>query len=628
MLRRPLLDAIENDDPVPPVLLIDEIDRADDEFEAFLLELLSDFQVTIPEIGTIRAAERPLVILTSNRTRELHDALRRRCVYHWIGYPTVDREVAIVQARLPDVPERLAVQAARFVAELRGLELAKSPGVAETLDWVQALASLDQPELEPERGRRHPGHGAQVPRGPRAGARARARRARRGRPARRRAMSPERGEALVRKLALFGRVLRSAGAEVGPGRLQDAVRALEVVDLRSRDEVYWALRCTLVSHQKDLDAFDAAFAAFWERTAPLPDDEATPGLPTPSESGDEGGDASPDRTAPAQERTLLVSAADEEGDELGEQEPGGMAWSASERLRELDFAEYSPTELRVARGLMERVARAAPMRASRRLEVAHDGRRLDKRRTMRASMRTEGVPLARQWRRRRLVPRKLLFLIDVSGSMEPYARALTMFLQAAVRDGGKVEAFTFGTRLTHVTRELRGHDPDRALRSAARVVPDWAGGTRIGDNLKTLNDRWAPRGMTRGAVVVIASDGWERGRGRAPARGDDPAAPRRAHDRVGQPAGRRRRLQAARAGHVGGAAARRPLPARPQPALARGPGRGARGAAGSGPQVGVHVEVGGLDAVIQVAPPWPRSRPRRPGGRRPSRRPRSACDCS
>ena len=148
LIRRPLLEALEHEGPV--VLLIDEVDRADDEFEAFLLELLSDFQVTIPEIGTIRAAERPLVILTSNRTRELHDALRRRCVYHWIGYPSVDREVAIVQARLPDVPERLALQAARFVAELRGLELAKSPGVAETLDWVQALASLDERELEPE----------------------------------------------------------------------------------------------------------------------------------------------------------------------------------------------------------------------------------------------------------------------------------------------------------------------------------------------------------------------------------------------------------------------------------------------------------------------------------------------
>ena len=150
MLRRPLLDAIENDDPVAPVLLVDEIDRADDEFEAFLLELLSDFQVTIPEIGTIRAAERPLVILTSNRTRELHDALRRRCVYHWIGYPSVDREVAIVRARLPGVPERLARQAAAFVAELRELELAKAPGVAETLDWVQALASLEERELDEE----------------------------------------------------------------------------------------------------------------------------------------------------------------------------------------------------------------------------------------------------------------------------------------------------------------------------------------------------------------------------------------------------------------------------------------------------------------------------------------------
>ena len=146
MLRRPLLDAIEHEDPTPPVLLIDEIDRADDEFEAFLLELLSDFQVTIPEIGTIRARERPLVILTSNRTRELHDALRRRCLYHWIGYPSVEREVAIVRARLPGVPERLAVEAARFVAELRKLELAKSPGIAETLDWVQALTSLMEGE--------------------------------------------------------------------------------------------------------------------------------------------------------------------------------------------------------------------------------------------------------------------------------------------------------------------------------------------------------------------------------------------------------------------------------------------------------------------------------------------------
>ena len=146
--RRPLLEAIENPDPTPPVLLIDEIDRADDEFEAFLLELLSDFQVTIPEIGTVRARERPRVVLTSNRTRDLHDALKRRCLYHWIGHPDRDREVAIVRARVPGVPEQLAREASAFVESLRGLDLAKVPGVAETIDWIQALVALGQEELD------------------------------------------------------------------------------------------------------------------------------------------------------------------------------------------------------------------------------------------------------------------------------------------------------------------------------------------------------------------------------------------------------------------------------------------------------------------------------------------------
>ena len=136
------------------MLLIDEIDRADDEFEAFLLELLSDFQVTIPEIGTVRAARRPLVVLTSNRTRDLHDALKRRCLYHWIGHPDVEREVAIVRARVPGVPERLAVEAAAFVESLRALDLAKVPGVAETIDWIQALVALGPVGARRGRGRR------------------------------------------------------------------------------------------------------------------------------------------------------------------------------------------------------------------------------------------------------------------------------------------------------------------------------------------------------------------------------------------------------------------------------------------------------------------------------------------
>jgi MoxR-like ATPase len=148
LIRRPLLEAVEADEPV--VLLIDEIDRADEEFEAFLLELLSDFQITVPELGTIEAKQRPMVILTSNRTRELHDALKRRCLFHWIGHPSLEREIEIVKLRVPGVPERLAAEAAAFVAELRTLDLQKPPGVAETIDWAQALTALGEQELDVE----------------------------------------------------------------------------------------------------------------------------------------------------------------------------------------------------------------------------------------------------------------------------------------------------------------------------------------------------------------------------------------------------------------------------------------------------------------------------------------------
>jgi MoxR-like ATPase len=146
LIRRPVLEAVESERRA--LLLIDEIDRADEEFEAFLLEVLSDFQVTIPELGTIEARTRPYVILTSNRTRELHDALKRRCLYHWIGHPSLQREIEIVELRVPGVPQRLAEQAARFAAELRALDLQKPPGIAETIDWVRALTALGQAELD------------------------------------------------------------------------------------------------------------------------------------------------------------------------------------------------------------------------------------------------------------------------------------------------------------------------------------------------------------------------------------------------------------------------------------------------------------------------------------------------
>jgi MoxR-like ATPase len=147
VVRRPLLQALDAAYERPPVLLIDELDRSDAEFEAYLLELLSDYAITIPELGTIRAAHPPIVVLTSNRTRDIHDALRRRCLYYWIEYPTLDKEYAIVRARVPAAPEQLARQVVAFVQALRGEDLFKAPGVAETLDWLSALVTLDQSEL-------------------------------------------------------------------------------------------------------------------------------------------------------------------------------------------------------------------------------------------------------------------------------------------------------------------------------------------------------------------------------------------------------------------------------------------------------------------------------------------------
>ncbi|MGH2621959.1 MAG: AAA family ATPase [Anaerolineales bacterium] len=149
LLRRPLLQAIEWSGEQPPVLLIDELDRSDEEFEAYLLEILSDFQVTIPEIGTLRAQRPPIVVLTSNRTREVHDALKRRCLYHWIDFPSFERELEILTLKLPQLPNRLSRQVTAFVQELRTVDLYKIPGVAETLDWAEALWALDREQLDP-----------------------------------------------------------------------------------------------------------------------------------------------------------------------------------------------------------------------------------------------------------------------------------------------------------------------------------------------------------------------------------------------------------------------------------------------------------------------------------------------
>ena len=306
------------------------------------------------------------------------------------------------------------------------------------------------------------------------------------------------GDAVTRKLVTFGRILREAGLEVGPGRVQDAMRGLALIDLADREQVYHALRCTLVSRHDDLDVFDTAFRAFWERLPREDDDGAADPFESARPSPPESPSAEPD----------------EDASDDTESEVHGMAAAEAELLRHKDFAHMSIEELRRVRRLMDDLASLHPLRRSRRLEPAHAPGVLDQRRTLRQSLRTEGVPLERQWRRPKLVPRRLVVLVDVSGSMEPYARALVMFLQAlSAREGASrhVEAFAFGTRLTRLTPHLSGRDPDVALARASSALTDWGGGTRIGESLAAYNRVFGRRGLTRGAVFVIASDGWERG---------------------------------------------------------------------------------------------------------------------
>lgn len=311
------------------------------------------------------------------------------------------------------------------------------------------------------------------------------------------------GETLVTRLVEFGRALRAEGAEVGAARTQHALEALGAVDPAVRHDVYWALRATLVSSVDEIAVFDRAFGAFWEAEpsrAGLGDPVSREG--SASAPGGESGDGRRHR------RATVVD--DDEGEEGDSGLARGRSWSPAERLAELDFREYGAEELERSRRTIERLARALPCRRSRRMRAAKSGRVLDRGRMLRAAVRTGGHPLEREWRRRRVVPRKLIFLVDVSGSMEPYARAIVMFLHAAVRAGGRVEAFSFGTRLTPLTAHLQERHSD-AVERAMQAVPDWAGGTRIGENLQEFNRCWARPGAARGAAVVIVSDGWERG---------------------------------------------------------------------------------------------------------------------
>ena len=292
----------------------------------------------------------------------------------------------------------------------------------------------------------------------------------------------------------FGRLLRRAGMNVGTDRTVEFARALDTLDVSSREEVYWAGRATLCSGPDDFEVYDRAFRAFWEDGPSSGARIEVPGTKV---------DISPaeDSVQPAKKSA--------ERDETGEEEVR-LHYSPVDVLRGKDFARCTPEEMVELNRMLARVSLTGAMRRSRRPEPAHRGRH-DPRRTLRRAMRTGGEPVRPSFRRARQRPRRVVALCDISGSMAPYSRALLRFVHAGVASGEPVEAFVMGTRLTRVTRELSTRDPDLALSAASSVVEDWSGGTRLGDTMREFVDHWGQRGTARGAVVVVLSDGWDRG---------------------------------------------------------------------------------------------------------------------
>lgn len=301
------------------------------------------------------------------------------------------------------------------------------------------------------------------------------------------------GTAIVRHVVTFGRVLREVGIEVGPGRVADAVRGLGAVDLTRQEDVYFTLRQTLVSRRDELELFDRAFTAWFLRGPVAP--------PVRQQQRRQLADQ-------AVRDTLASGREGEETDPAGE--PVEVGASAHELLREKDFSDMTAEEFERVRRLMAAIARSRPRRTSRRRSPDPGGDRLDLRRMLRRSLRSGGDPVDQPWKSRKEVPRKLVVLCDVSGSMDAYARALLLFLHALVGSGRGVEAFAFGTRLTRLTPDLATRDPEAALARATEAAVDWGSGTRIGSSLAEFNAVYGRRALSRGAVVVVVSDGWER----------------------------------------------------------------------------------------------------------------------
>jgi len=313
----------------------------------------------------------------------------------------------------------------------------------------------------------------------------------------------------------FSRRLHDGGVPITPGRAADFARALTLVRPITRRRLYWTARGVLVSDPAQVNAFDAVFFSVFgsqaesdvsdsedARTVASPPDDR----PKPFHEALPGG---PDGQDP---RPSVSSSPPGEGDEDAAEVEVPLAMASDEELLgRKSFDALEPHELAQLYRLMSRLELATPLRRTRRYEKGRHGENVDMRRTLRSSLRTGGDPVRLARRHRRFVRRRLVLLCDISGSMEPYARAYLQFLTCAAGSSRNAEAFVFATRLTRLTRALASRNPERAIQRAAAAAPDWSSGTRIGDALREFNDLHGRRGMARGAVIVILSDGWERG---------------------------------------------------------------------------------------------------------------------
>jgi uncharacterized protein with von Willebrand factor type A (vWA) domain len=298
------------------------------------------------------------------------------------------------------------------------------------------------------------------------------------------------------RLALaFTRILRGMGLDVPMGSAIAFAEGLALVGMERSLGVYWVGRATLLRRPEDIPTYDRAFDAFWRQRHENVLLIHEPVEITIALDADDGGEAPADSDLVESPGPTVV-----------------VRWSDTETLRHKDFAAYSHEEFEEARAMMADLRLHGAMRRSRRQRAStrREGRP-DLRRTVRRALRSGGEPIRRAFLEPAERPRRVVLICDVSGSMEPYSRALARFLHSAVVGRGQIEAFALGTRLTRITRELSSRDPDAALARAARAVPDWSGGTRLGEGLRAFNDRWGVRGMARQAVVVILSDGWDRG---------------------------------------------------------------------------------------------------------------------